>query len=210
LGDGRQHDDDAAWDAVEADALYDVLERKVAPEFYTRDPSGIPTAWVRRMRESMARLTPQFSADRAVREYAEQHYLPAAAAYRTRSADNAALGRESVRWQETVERAWASLHFGNVKCTTRGDQHAFEVEVHLQDLDPSAVRVELYADGAGSGPPVRVEMARVRPMAGSSGGSVYGGSAPAARSPASYTARLMPRREGVAVPLEVHSILWQR
>jgi starch phosphorylase len=210
LGDGRQHDDDAAWDAVEADALYDVLEREVVPQFYTRDPSGIPTAWVQRMRESMARLTPQFSADRAVREYTEQHYLPAAAAYRARAADKAALGRESVRWQKTVERAWASLHFGDVKCTPRGDQHAFEVEVHLQDLDPSAVRVELYADGTGGGPPVRLEMTRVRSVAGPSGGYVYVGSAPAARSPASYTARLMPRRDGVAVPLEVHSILWQR
>ena len=39
------------------------------------------------MRESMARLTPRFSANRAVREYTETHYLPAAAAYRDRAAD---------------------------------------------------------------------------------------------------------------------------
>ena len=87
LGDGQEHGDDPAWDAVEADALYDLLEREVIPEFYTRDESGIPTAWVKRMRESMARLTPRFSANRAVREYTEQHYLPAAAAYRLRIAD---------------------------------------------------------------------------------------------------------------------------
>ena len=83
LGDGQEHGDDPAWDAVEADALYDLLEREVIPEFYTRDESGIPTAWVKRMRESMARLTPRFSANRTVREYTEQHYLPAAAAYRS-------------------------------------------------------------------------------------------------------------------------------
>src|ERR1051326_7203819 len=58
LGDGREHGDDPAWDAVEADALYDLLEREVIREFYTRDERGIPTAWVKRMRESMARLTP--------------------------------------------------------------------------------------------------------------------------------------------------------
>ena len=63
------------------DALYDLLEREVIPEFYARDENGIPTAWVTRMRESMARLTPLFSASRAVREYTEQHYLPAATAY---------------------------------------------------------------------------------------------------------------------------------
>ena len=46
LGDGQEHGDDPAWDAVEAEALYDLLEREVIPEFYTRDEQGIPTAWV--------------------------------------------------------------------------------------------------------------------------------------------------------------------
>jgi len=69
LGDGREHGDDPAWDAAEADALYDLLEREVIPEFYTRDDSGIPTAWVKRMRESMAGLTPRFSADRLAKRH---------------------------------------------------------------------------------------------------------------------------------------------
>ena len=64
LGDGREHDDDPTWDAAEAEALYDLLEREVIPAFYTRDEQGIPAAWVARMRESMARLTPRFSAGR--------------------------------------------------------------------------------------------------------------------------------------------------
>ena len=34
-----EHGDDPAWDAVEAEALYDLLEREVVPEFYTRDQS---------------------------------------------------------------------------------------------------------------------------------------------------------------------------
>jgi starch phosphorylase len=65
LGDGREHGYDPAWDAVEADALYSLFEREVIPEFYTCDESGIPTAWIKRVRESMARLTPLFSASRA-------------------------------------------------------------------------------------------------------------------------------------------------
>ena len=120
LGDGQEHGDDPAWDAVEADALYDLLEREVIPEFYTRDENGIPTAWVKRMRESMARLTPRFSANRTVREYTEQHYLPAAAAYRERAADKGAVGRQVVDWQHTLEQKWATLHFGEVKVETRG------------------------------------------------------------------------------------------
>ena len=97
LGDGKEHGDDPAWDAAEAEALYDLLEREVIPEFYTRDENGIPTAWVARMRESMARLTPRFSANRTVREYTEQHYLPAAAAYRERAAEQRRSGQADGR-----------------------------------------------------------------------------------------------------------------
>jgi glycogen phosphorylase len=210
LGDGQEHDEDPAWDAVEADALYALLEREVIPEFYSRDESGIPTAWVKRMRESMARLTPRFSANRTVREYTEQHYLPAATAYHERSANNGAIGRQMVDWQHCLEQQWATLHFGDVKVETRGEQHVFEVQVCLNDLDPKAVRVELYANGVNGGSPVRQEMKRVRQLAVASGGYVYSAAVSAARPPADYTARVIPHCDGVAVPLEDARILWQR
>jgi len=210
LGDGREHGDDPAWDAVEADALYDLLEREVIPEFYTRDKSGIPTAWVKRMRESMARLTPHFSANRTVREYTDQHYLPATAAYRERAANKGAVGRQVADWQHSLVQKWATLHFGEVKVKTEGTQHVFEVQVCLNDLDPKAVRIELYADGVMGSAPVRQEMKRVRQLAGTSGGYVYSAAVSATRPPADYTARVIPYFAGSAVPLEEAHILWQQ
>ena len=210
LGDGQEHGDDPAWDAVEANALYDLLEREVIPEFYTRDESGIPTAWVKRMRESMAQLTPRFSANRTVREYTEQRYLPAATAYRERAANKGAIGKQMVDWRHSLEQKWATLRFGEVKVETRGEQHVFEVQVCLNDLDPKAVRVELYADGVTGGAPVRQEMKCVRQLASASGGYVYGASVSAVRASGDYTTRIIPHCAGVAVPLEVAPILWQR
>ncbi|PYO29683.1 MAG: DUF3417 domain-containing protein [Gemmatimonadetes bacterium] len=209
LGDGREHGEDPAWDAVEANALYTLLEREVVPEFYSRDEQGIPTAWVERMRESMARLTPRFSTNRSVREYTVQHYLPAAAAYRGRAADNGAVARNIVGWEHTLKEKWVTLRFGDVKVQTDTAQHVFEAEVYFNDLDPNAVRVELYADGINGGSPIRQEMSRVQP----SGGPrrwIYRASVSATRSAGDYTARIIPHRAGVAVPLEVAPILWQR
>jgi starch phosphorylase len=210
LGDGQEHGDDPAWDAVEAEALYDRLEREVIPEFYARDAQGIPTAWVARMRESMARLTPRFSANRTVREYTEQHYLPAATAYHVRAANTGAIGRQMVAWQHSLDQQWATLHFGEVKVETIGEQHVFEVQVYFADLEPTAVYVELYADGINGGHPVRQEMKPVRQLVGASGGYVYSAAVPAARPPGDYTARVIPRCDGVAIPLEAARILWQR
>jgi starch phosphorylase len=210
LGDGQDHGDDPAWDAAEAEALYDRLEREVVPEFYTRDETGVPTAWTSRMRESMARLTPQYSAERAVREYTEQHYLPAAAAYRARAAAGCAAGRQIVAWQHAVEEQWAGLRFGDVRVETDATHHAFEVQLFVRDLGPEAVRVELYADGVNGDGPVRHEMTRVGRLEGADGGGIYRADVPATRPTTDYTVRVVPHHVGVAVPLEAARILWQR
>jgi starch phosphorylase len=209
LGDGREHDDDPAWDATEATALYDLLEREVIPEFYTRNESGIPTAWVKRMRESMAQLTPRFSANRTVREYTEQYYLPAAAVYRERAVDKGAVGKKLVNWQHTLEQKWAAVRFGEIKVENNGQQQLFEVKVYLNDIDPNAVRVELYADGINGSNPVRQEMKRVRQLAGALGSTAYSAAVSATRPPTDYTARMIPNNDSVAVPLEAAQILWQ-
>jgi len=209
LGDGQEHGDDPAWDATEAGTLYDLLERDVIPEFYTRDKKGIPTAWVKRMRESMAQLTPRFSANRTVREYTEQHYIPAAAAYRQRVADKGAMGRQMVAWQHSLEQKWTTVHFGEVKVKTKDNHYVYEVQVYLNDLDPKAVRVELYADGINGGAPVRQEMKRVRQLEDTKG-TIYSTQVPTTRPAADYTARVIPYCDGMAVPLEAAQILWQR
>ena len=210
LGDGQEHGDDPQWDAAEAEALYKLLEQEVVPDFYSRDPNGIPTAWVARMRESMARLTPRFSANRSVREYTEKYYLPALAAYQERAANRGAFGAQLAAWQRTLERKWAGLRFGQVKIETAGQQHAFEVQVFLEEIEPEAVRLELYADGSNHHSAVRQEMRRKRQLAGSVNAYVYSGSVPATRPAADYTPRALPQDPRVAVPLEARQILWQR
>ncbi|HXY11750.1 MAG TPA: alpha-glucan family phosphorylase [Terriglobales bacterium] len=240
LGDGREHNDDPAWDAAEAEALYDLLEREVVPAFYTRDERGIPLAWVSRMRESMARLTPAFSSNRVVREYTEKHYLPAAEAYCERTANQSRAGADVLRWQQALARNWPKLRFGSVTAEQEGDQHVFQVQVFLGELDPDAVRVELYADGrngeeptrqlmnrgeplAGSASgflstadgrngeePTRQPMNRGEPLVGSANGFLYTARVPATRPAIAYTPRLVPYKAGVRIPLEANEILWQR
>ena len=207
LGDGREHGDDAEWDAIEAAELYDLLEHKVIPEFYTRNEMGVPVGWVSRIRESMARLTPSYSADRAVREYTEQHYVMAATVYRERTANN---GAGTADWLSAIKENWHTLRFGEMTAARKLGKYMFEVQVYLSELDPEAVRVELFAEGIGDGNPVTQVMTRLRQLTGTAGGFVYGASIADSRPASDYTARVIPYRPGVAVPLETSQILWQR
>jgi len=210
LGDGKEHGADPAWDRAEADALYSLIEHEIAPLFYARDERGIPRGWLAKMRDSMVRLTPRFSAARAVRQYTEEHYLPAAAAYAVRSAAGGRMGGELVAWRRALTQKWTHLRFGDVKVQPRGASYVFEAEVYLDEVAPDDVRVELYAEARGGGDPVRVPMTRGEAYVGSAGGCLYTATAPADRPADDYTARIVPYRDGAVVPLETALILWQR
>jgi len=210
LGDGQEHDSDPAWDAAEAETLYDLLEQEVIPAFYDRDPSGIPGRWIARMRESMARLTPQFSANRTVREYAEKYYLPAANAYRNRAAEKGALGAQVLQWRRTVARHWEPVHFGDLAVQESNHGYEFHVQVYLGELPVEAIRVELYADSPDGEPPVRQEMTRRQALTGSINGYVYHTVVPTNRPASDYTPCITPYHPDAAVPLEASQILWWR
>ena len=76
-------------DARDADALYRVLQEKIAPLFYDRGPDGVPHGWIEVVRHAIQTVTPAFSARRMMKEYVERMYVPAARdgkAPRTRAA----------------------------------------------------------------------------------------------------------------------------
>ena len=208
LGDGREHGDDPAWDAAEANALYELLEREVIPEFYQRDEKGLPAAWIARMRQSMSRLTPQFSASRTVQEYTEHYYLPAAAAFADRAADNGASAARTLQRQQALDAAWPSLALGGMTVETQADRHRFAVAAHLAGLDPAAVRVELFANPRNDDPAVRQEMERDGVPEGTPASYRYVGFVPATRPPTDYTIRIIPSPQDLLVPLETQQILW--
>ena len=210
LGDGQEHGEDPAWDAAEADALYERLEHEVIPEFYARHAQGVPNAWVARIRESMARLTPRFSVTRTVREYTDQRYLPAAEAYRLRAAERGSEAQNIVAWQKESLSKRSSIFFDEVTFETNARQHVVVAKIFLGNACPTNVKVELYANGLKGGDAVRQEMTRVPTEMTATGSSTYCATVPSIRPSSDYTARIIPHRPNVSVPLEADWILWHK
>ena len=209
IGDGKEHGDDPGTDAAEAEAMYALLEREIIPEFYERTQGGPPAKWLKRVRESMARLTPAFSASRAIRDYTEGHYLPAASAYRARLRDDSKLGIDLVQWRESLSQNWPSVHFGPATVTTEDGQHRFCITVFLGELSADCVRVELFGNSVQDGMP---EVHLMTPSESSSprpGSQTYVVNFPATRPTTDYTARVISQHADAFVPLEENAVLWQ-
>jgi starch phosphorylase len=210
IGDGKEHGEDTAWDAAEVEQLYTLLEQQIVPEFYDRDAQGLPTRWLERVRESMARLTPEFSASRAIRQYTNDHYLPAAAGYQRRAAGDGKLGADLVQWQHSLADQWSTMSFGTFTSETGDGQHRFKVEIVPGGLHADQFRVELYAAQTTTGGRTPEVIPACDSSVGPSGTLLYSVCCPATRPADDYTARVVPSHAGALVPLEASQILWQR
>ncbi|MEV1026155.1 alpha-glucan family phosphorylase [Streptomyces sp. NPDC050264] len=139
--------DEHRRDDLEAAALYDLLERRVAPRFYERGPQGLPDRWIEMVRQTLTHLGPKVLAGRMVREYVEKLYAPAARADRSLTPGAA---RELAAWKSRVRTAWPRVAVDHVEASTAataelGATLSLHVRVALGDLVPDDVEVQAVA-----------------------------------------------------------------
>jgi len=149
IGRGEEYDNDDYQDQIEAEDLYDVLERDIIPTFYERGSDRLPRAWIARMHATIVRLCPWINAQRMVQEYTEKFYLPSAAQSRTLIENDYAGARSLAEWRSRIYVGWSQ-----VRAEVIDDDSASEVSVgatvqvqalvNLGALSPDDVVVELY------------------------------------------------------------------
>jgi len=209
MGDGHEHGDDPEWDAKDAAQLYSILEEKIIPEFYTRNANGIPEDWVKKMRKSMSSLTPQFSANRAVREYVESQYIPAARRLDERTAKEGALGCEISNLISELDNKWGSLQISEFKSQTTDKMNHFEVSIDCGEINPEHIQVQIFAEKREHDEADTIIDMEATKKEGSSDHHIFCKSQiPEERPVNEYTLRVIPKFEKALIPLETRHILW--
>jgi len=166
--------------------------------------------WLSRVRQSMATLTSQYSSNRALREYLERAYLPAAERYDERSAKQCAVAKEVDRWARRLTHAWPNLHISEPSVTTDGADRIISAAVYFGDIDQADVATELYADAGQDGRPIVLPMTKGDPLPGAMNGNIYSVRLEVSRPAADFTVRVVPAHPGVELPAELPLIAWQR
>jgi starch phosphorylase len=200
IGKGEEYQDHSYQDAVESSALYDLLENDVVPLFYGRAADGLPRAWIQRMKRSMRQLTPVFSTNRMLWEYAERYYVPAAQSYERLTANDMEQARRLAAWKSAIRKSWASVRIEAVEDARPGARRVgegFELAavVRLGAVDPKDVAVEAHFGPLSAGREIQrgraVALALDRPLGG--GLHRYSGTIPCERSGMQgYTVRVRP------------------
>jgi starch phosphorylase len=59
-----------------AHGLYALIETEVVPDFYERNPAGIPLRWVHTMKHALRTSGMHFTARRMLEDYVRKFYVP--------------------------------------------------------------------------------------------------------------------------------------
>ncbi|MBB5320539.1 alpha-glucan family phosphorylase [Marinobacter oulmenensis] len=202
----EQLSQDPGHDASDADSLYRLLEEQVIPDFYELDERGLPDRWLHRVRSSMDQLTARYSANRMVREYVEQFYIPMARAGAERTPEQAAM---LLQRQENLYRHWPRLRFGRLVQVEEEGQQLFTLDVYLDGLGLDQVEVDMVAEASDAGGRVVEPMQMIQALAGSTDSYQFQCRV-APRPEGHYTPRIRARDEQLNLPLEAPLILWFR
>jgi starch phosphorylase len=202
-------------DELEAQALYELLAKSVAPLFYDRDEEGVPLGWVERIRHALRSLGPKVQAERMVRDYVSGLYVPAAASSRSLTGESGfGPARELAAWKRRVVQAWPRVRIEHVEAEAAGSTGqrlgsalTVHVLVALGELTQDDVTVEaVYGRPDEDDEIVRPECATLTPEAAPAGSAVlrYSGEVPLDRpGPFGYTVRVLPRHRLLASRAEL-------
>ncbi len=149
IGHGEVYPDPNYQDRVEANALYNLLEKEIVPLFYQRDEKGIPRGWVHKMKDAIRLNCPQFNTARMVRDYAIAAYFPASERYFVMKQNNYAPTREMARWKEAIFQHWYRIKIKSIDVSENSQIFVEQpvsvtAEIDLAALKPEDVELQLY------------------------------------------------------------------
>jgi starch phosphorylase len=214
IGTVETYQDPDYQDRVEANALYDLLEREVIPRFYDRPEGPVPRRWIERLKSSVETLGPFVTADRMVRDYVETLYDPAAKQGRLMRADDSGRARALAAWKQRVRSVWSQVKVlgveGEVSAADVGDVREVSATIHIGALATEDVAVELAHGPVGANGEL-TDMHFVHMEAGdcSDGTCTYRGSFTASHTGLyGYAVRVIPAHKDLTNKMDLGLAAW--
>ena len=202
-------------DEIEANSLFDLLEREVIPLYFDRSEGRLPRRWVRRMKATLAGTGPFVSASRMVKDYTTDLYEPAAAHADDMSADGNRRAREMASWKDRIVAGWSDVRIDVVESDGTvpgiGDERTVDAVVALGDLDGGDVEVQLVHGIVGQGDEIeRPQLTAMSEVERVDGSTVrYRGTFPCdAAGRYGFTVRVLPAHEDLAASAELGRVAW--
>ena len=215
IGGNENYKTEAERDAVEAEALYSLLEQDIAPTYYAKaENETFSPAWVALMKESVKHIAPFFNTNRMVKEYYEKFYVPANN-YGLVLAE-AGKVQAVADWRKQIADNWYRVSITDAtqaptEAILMGDKVNFKARVSLGNLKPEEVQVEVFLGKRGNVGGIE-KVATIPMNCVNKDGETYlyeASAAPANSGRQDYALRVLPKNDNIPNVLTPLFIRWE-
>jgi starch phosphorylase len=222
IGSGEEYDNVEQQDHMDAEMLYNTLEREVIPTYYNRNEIGLPANWIAKMKASIHMAGVQFSAQRMLMDYADNFYIRAFDAAGKLQANNYKLTRDVTSWMDRMTGSWDKITIAAVDVPDPGatlqvgEKLPISIKVYLGDIKPDDIQVELVSGRLNSQeqildykPVAATLVDQVQQQDSQNGYFTFSGEVTCQQSGRfGITARIIPRNENLPHTFRPKMITW--
>lgn len=106
LTEKRAFENQGFQDELDAITIYSILENEIIPLYYDRNEKGIPTGWLKYVKNNIAQIAPEFTTRRMINDYEDRFYSPMFERItKLRDSDNQ-LAKDIALWKRRVLAGW--------------------------------------------------------------------------------------------------------
>ena len=135
---------------LDAQTIYNIIEKEIAPAFYTRDKNDIPNEWIQFIKNSIAEVAPQFTTKRMIDDYYQKFYNKLYERTQILKQNNFALALKIAEWKNHIQKEWnnvkiISAKFPDYEKKQVGQTNVFEgeIEIELSGLTPEDIGIDV-------------------------------------------------------------------
>ncbi len=231
IGAGESYEDKQYQDAVESDAMFNLLEEEVIPLYYNLGSDDrTPREWIARMKTTIKWCCPRFNTNRMVAEYTRKFYMPSASRWQQLCTGSMDRIRELSHWKTKVKKAWSELSIEDVEVLIDDGKDVYNLndkqpqlevgcslrvnaKVNLGSLAPDDVAVEIFYGKVDSGENIidgDVQRMGFDQSASDGVYSIFTGVVPCEKSGHyGFALRIMPSHPDMVDPYEPGLVLWE-
>ncbi|MDD4847288.1 MAG: alpha-glucan family phosphorylase [Bacteroidales bacterium] len=137
-------------DELDADTIYRLIEKEIAPLFYDRNEKGVPTRWLQHVRNTFTKITPRFTMKRMLDEYRTKYYSRLENSSQQLCDHKFENAIALATWKQRVEEAWNQISVLDIsmpdlmqKALSLGENFEGNVVLDLAGLTSEDVGIEV-------------------------------------------------------------------
>lgn len=148
IGSNEEYSSYEAQDKADSESIYYLLENKIIPTYYSKDKNGMPSEWLKLMKESIISTGGRFSTSRMLVDYINKLYIPLCD-LTNKYFNNVETVEDYVRWKNEVYNNWKDIsitQLNNLDNITMDAGNNIDVmcNVHLPNINVENVQAQVY------------------------------------------------------------------